>query len=338
MPIWKLESVDQDSPQWETSYYNGPLVVRAHDESRAREIASQALQQMTRQRPRGDTLHPVWMNTKEVTCTLLENSDFDEEGPDAILDPPEYDQMFREMESIGQAPEPYPPLPEVIVDAEGPVVGRYAVGKSQSILPAIKQHASGPISTESKAESVLPSIRQHGAGPGTTNTTVTPESGQIEILGERPTLHIQPGPELTADPDDRIRLSDPDAVPVATVKEQHAASLGKLLELRDKLDEFHGEDAPDVSGSRNTQQLPLSEEEIQLLRAIVESSIALHSAPSLPKRATEALRNLYECLVDMKGHLDRLSETFDSLKSLAFKVGEAVLAIKELLDILGVTS
>jgi len=43
---------------------------------------------------------------------------------------------------------------------------------------------------------------------------------------------------------------------------------------------------------------------------------------------------VYEFLVEMKERLDRLSETFDSLTLLAFKVGEADLAIKELLDII----
>ncbi len=123
-------------------------------------------------------------------------------------------------------------------------------------------------------------------------------------------------------------------MPVSKVRVEYEASLVSLLRLRETLDQFHGNDAADKERPRNTQEVQLTEEDLGLLRAVVGSAIALHHTPTIPARVKELLRVVYEFLVEMKERLDRLSETFDSLTLLAFKVGEADLAIKELLDII----
>lgn len=190
---------------------------------------------------------------------------------------------------------------------------------------AVERYATAPI-TATKVQEADKVIELDVAGR-TVPVIVTPDAGQIGITSDAPTV-------VVSDPG---RLLDPGTVSVTAVRDQHTASKQMLEDLREKLDEFHGGDAPDIDTARNTQEVPLSESELQLLRAVVDSAIALHRAPSLPKRIVEAIKSIYEFLIDMKRRLDGLSDTVDSLKVLAFKIGEAALAIKELLDILGVT-
>ena len=87
----------------------------------------------------------------------------------------------------------------------------------------------------------------------------------------------------------------------------------------------------------NTEQVPLTEEDLQLLRSVVRAAIDLHEVPTLPSRVIEAITNLYQFLVDTKERLEKLTATTRALKGLVFQLGEAALALKELLDILGVT-
>lgn len=148
-------------------------------------------------------------------------------------------------------------------------------------------------------------------------------------------LHAEPGRYEISGTPGSLDFVSPGAVPVNNVPAEHALSRTRLLELKETLDKFHGSDVADTEGTRNTEQAPLSEDDLDSLRAVVNAAIALHSSPTIPNHIKVALKVLYDFLVEMKGRLDKLSDTFDSAKILAFKVGEAALAIKELLDILG---
>ena len=77
--------------------------------------------------------------------------------------------------------------------------------------------------------------------------------GQIVEVGISGTASGRPA--LVVEPVDRIRLSDLDAVPVSKARVEYEASLVSLPRLRDTLDQFHGDDAPEES--RNTQEVQL---------------------------------------------------------------------------------
>lgn len=192
-------------------------------------------------------------------------------------------------------------------------------GRGEQTLPSLTQ--SGGDRELPRGDQTLPSLTS------SSEATVTPPERRAQTVGAG----------LAAVSVDRIRLSSPDAVLNSKAREKHRISHARLVELSETLDQFHGSDYPDATGSPNTQEVPLSEDDLKLLRAVVKSAIELHASSTFPSQIKEALKKLYEFLVEMKERLDKLSGTVDSLKLLAFKVGEAALAIKELLDILGVT-
>lgn len=134
-------------------------------------------------------------------------------------------------------------------------------------------------------------------------------------------------------PDHKNKLTGPDAVPISKVRVEYETSLLGLLQLRNTLDQFHGDDAPEKS--RNTQEVPLSEDDLTLLRAVVGSAIALHDTPNITTKIRQTLNNLCDILGDLKKLIDKLAAKFDSLQMLAVKIGTAYLAFRELLDIVG---
>ena len=168
---------------------------------------------------------------------------------------------------------------------------------------------------------------------------VLPPTGQLELssieLSSTPP-EVRTG-RVTVGLDAKISakgfVSDPDAVPVKKVRVEHEISHTRLLQLRETLNGFHGFDAPEMDRLENTEEAPLSQDDLKVMRAVIAATIDLHEAPIITPSIKEMLKVAYQFLVEMKERLDKLSETYDSLKSLAFKVGEAVLAIKELLDI-----
>ncbi len=87
MPIWKLEPVNPDEHHWRRSTYVGPAIVRAPDEARAGRVAADAFGIAAEKIPGAEVPLLPWIHSWLVTCVRLENSDFDEEGPEAILGP-----------------------------------------------------------------------------------------------------------------------------------------------------------------------------------------------------------------------------------------------------------
>ncbi len=89
MPIWKLEPVNPEEHHWRASKYNGPVFIRAPDVLMARGIACSAFGITAQQFSESETPLVPWVHFVTVTCTRVEISVFDEEGPDTILGPPE---------------------------------------------------------------------------------------------------------------------------------------------------------------------------------------------------------------------------------------------------------
>ena len=87
MPIWKLEPVDPNEDHWRASTYIGPVIVRAADDARAGSVAAEAFGFAAEKLPEAEVPLLPWNYSWLVTCVRLDNSGFDEEGPEAILGP-----------------------------------------------------------------------------------------------------------------------------------------------------------------------------------------------------------------------------------------------------------
>ena len=88
MPIYKLTPVDPESRNWLASTHKSECTVRAKNETRARNAAQLAFMQAVGIRP-GETI-PVspWTRPGEVACASLADHNYEEDGPETVLDPP----------------------------------------------------------------------------------------------------------------------------------------------------------------------------------------------------------------------------------------------------------
>jgi hypothetical protein len=87
MPIWKLEPQNPDSPHWQASTYQGPVIVRAASEQEARHLAMQRFAKAGQRAE--DTLLDPWGQEPLVFCTRLHDTRYDEDGKDEVLEPQE---------------------------------------------------------------------------------------------------------------------------------------------------------------------------------------------------------------------------------------------------------
>ena len=89
MAIWKLEPTDLESPRWRGTDYVGVAIVRAQDEQTARQTATSRFARAVRRESKyQDSPAPSpWKVPELVTCTELNQADFDREGPAEVLDP-----------------------------------------------------------------------------------------------------------------------------------------------------------------------------------------------------------------------------------------------------------
>ena len=89
MMIWTLEPINPDDHHWQASTYAGPLTVRAADEDKARELAVSQFR-IDAEKPLGaEVSRTPWLYSWLATCTRIEASEFEEDGPEAILGPQE---------------------------------------------------------------------------------------------------------------------------------------------------------------------------------------------------------------------------------------------------------
>ena len=88
MPIWTLEPLDGEDPNWEASTYKGRVIVRAKNERKARFLAAKAFgiaPHATRNQPLQIT---PWHYSGSVSCRQrLASSEYSEKGEDDILGP-----------------------------------------------------------------------------------------------------------------------------------------------------------------------------------------------------------------------------------------------------------
>lgn len=156
---------------------------------------------------------------------------------------------------------------------------------------------------------------------------------ESEMLADSQDGEANLGLKLFIDPEGRIQISNDDIVPASHLNERLESSREHLILLQKQLDSLHGFDE-EVDHGENRQKVPLSDEQLGLLRATVSSAIALHDSPSFTRRHLAALKSLTDALGDWKEPLNMLADTVDSLKRLATELGMAYLAIKELCDII----
>ena len=89
MPIWGFEPINPDDLHWRASRYVGPLTVRAADEDKARELAASQFRIGTEKSPGAEVPRTPWLYSWLATCTRIEASEFEEDGPETILGPQE---------------------------------------------------------------------------------------------------------------------------------------------------------------------------------------------------------------------------------------------------------
>lgn len=89
MPIWKLTPTNVESTDWQGSTYKGPVVVRAESDKEARELAVSRFVIAVRRVPGQNTSMCPWTQEKLVISEQLENSEYEETGPDEVLFPKE---------------------------------------------------------------------------------------------------------------------------------------------------------------------------------------------------------------------------------------------------------
>jgi hypothetical protein len=98
MAIWRLIPVDLDDPSWLTSAHRGPTLVRASDESSARQTAQEAFGLPQRFRPGKGTPVPPWKRPEHVRAERLEASIYPTDGPAEVLEPSFAADLPRERE------------------------------------------------------------------------------------------------------------------------------------------------------------------------------------------------------------------------------------------------
>ncbi len=87
MPIWELIPTDQKSDHWRASNYRGRVVVRAASEDKARDLATSKFHVASRRVPDGDTPLSPWRQSDLVACKRLNDSAYNETGPEEVLEP-----------------------------------------------------------------------------------------------------------------------------------------------------------------------------------------------------------------------------------------------------------
>ncbi len=90
MPLWRLEPLDRDDPNWEASTFREVVIVRARDNRIARLLASRAFGIATEHRP-GEAVKIVpWDYSGLVSCEQVQaTDDYAEEGDQEVVYPAE---------------------------------------------------------------------------------------------------------------------------------------------------------------------------------------------------------------------------------------------------------
>lgn len=87
MQIWQLTPMREDSPDWNLSTFRGKVLIRATDESTAREIATRAFAIAAKVEKDRSTRFNPWTNSNLVSCKAVSDVEFSTEGPSELLSP-----------------------------------------------------------------------------------------------------------------------------------------------------------------------------------------------------------------------------------------------------------
>ena len=90
MALWRLTPGDapQNLDAWRHSAYWGPVIVRASDETAAREIAQRAFLLADAKAPRQEIRFSPWLQVRLVACTrMAATAELAEDGAPGIVAP-----------------------------------------------------------------------------------------------------------------------------------------------------------------------------------------------------------------------------------------------------------
>ncbi len=88
MRVYELKPTSEALDDWEANEYKGTVIVRAQDEKSARKkVAVSEFGYWERIEELGSDVQSPWEDDKLVICKQLDNSEYEEEGPEEILSP-----------------------------------------------------------------------------------------------------------------------------------------------------------------------------------------------------------------------------------------------------------
>ncbi len=88
MRIYELKPTSEALDDWEANEYKGTVIVRAQDEKSARDkVAVSEFGYFETIEEFGSEPKSPWQDDGIVTCKQLDNSEYEEEGPEEILSP-----------------------------------------------------------------------------------------------------------------------------------------------------------------------------------------------------------------------------------------------------------
>ena len=93
--IWRLKALRLSSPHWEASTYQGDVIVRAEAEANARRLAAKAFGIRARNGLGRELANP-WYRPWLVAAEVLEGSQYDPDGEEEILYPPDAPELGEE--------------------------------------------------------------------------------------------------------------------------------------------------------------------------------------------------------------------------------------------------
>ena len=88
MRVYELKPTSEALDDWEANEYKGTVIVRAQDEKSARDkVQVSDFGYIESLKKLGSPVKSPWIDDKLVICKQLDNSEYEEEGPEEILFP-----------------------------------------------------------------------------------------------------------------------------------------------------------------------------------------------------------------------------------------------------------
>jgi len=94
MRVYDLKPTSEALDDWEANEYKGTVIVRAQDEKSARDKAQFVSLSLTEKESGEDEPISPWQDDKLIICKQLDNSEYEEEGPEEILFPKDVTKLL----------------------------------------------------------------------------------------------------------------------------------------------------------------------------------------------------------------------------------------------------